>query len=308
VHRRQCGRTDLTVSRLGLGTWTWAHDTGTDVAAAQLRTFLDAGGTLVDTAAAYGDGRAEELLGTVLRTAVRRDEVVIATKAGAADVVDTSRRAMLSTLDDSLRRLGTDHVDLWQVHAWSDTVPVAETLGALDEAVRSGRCRHVGICNYAGWQAARAATVQQLTGAAPLATHQTQYSLLHREPEREVVPAARALGTGVLAWSPLAGGVLSGKYRQGTPAGTRATVDRYVPYLRPFLDDADADAIVSAVCLTAGALGRSPAEVALAWVRDRPGVTAALIGARTGDQLRTALDSESLDLPDEITELLDDAS
>jgi aryl-alcohol dehydrogenase-like predicted oxidoreductase len=194
------------------------------------------------------------------------------------------------------------------VHVWSDGTPLAETLGALDDAVRSGRCRHIGICNYTGAQATSAATVQKESGRAPLVGHQTQYSLLVREPERDVIPAAAEHGAGVLAWSPLAGGVLTGKYRHGTPAGSRATDEHYSPYLAPFLGDEWAAGITDAVGLVARALDRDPAEVALAWVRDRPGVAAALVGAHTGDQLRTALRSESLDLPDDVAALLDEVS
>lgn len=296
------------MSRLGLGTWTWGRETGLADAARQLRLFLDAGGNLVDTAAVYGGGAAERCLGDLLRTGFPRDDLVLATKAGVGAVPDTSRGTLLSTLDSSLRRLRVDHVDLWQVHVWSDATPLAETLTALDDAVRSGRCRYAGICNYTGEQAALAVAVQQDSGLAPLVSHQTQYSLLVRDPERDVVPAAAEHGTGVLAWSPLAGGVLTGKYRRGTPPGSRATDDHYAPYLAPFLGDEWAGGVTDAVGLVARALDREPAEVALAWVRDRACVAAALVGARTDDQLRTALRSESLDLPAEIGALLDEVS
>src|SRR3712207_2435153 len=224
MQQRYLGRTGLQVSRLGLGTLTWGRDTDEHEARDQLKAFVEVGGTLLDTAAGYGDGASEELIGSLLGDVVSRDEVVLATKAGvrrargtsAADrsgrrarEVDVSRGSLLRSLDRSLQRLGTDHVDLWQVHAWSDDVALEETLSALDTAVSSGRATYVGVSNYNGWQAAQAATWQRaVPGRAPLASNQVEYSLLNRAVEHEVLPAASALGLGVLAWSPLGRGVL----------------------------------------------------------------------------------------------------
>ena len=197
----------MLVSRLGLGTMTWGRDTDEHEAADQLRAFVEAGGTLVDTAAGYADGDSESLVGALLGDVVGRDDVVLATKAGISRrdgerAVDMSRRALLDSLDASLQRLRTDHVDLFQVHTWSYLTELDETLAALDAAVTSGRTRYVGVSNYAGWQTARAATHQRaraVSGAAPIISTQVEYSLLERGIEREVVPAAAELGLGILA-------------------------------------------------------------------------------------------------------------
>jgi aryl-alcohol dehydrogenase-like predicted oxidoreductase len=194
------------------------------------------------------------------------------------------------------------------VHIPSDEVPLEETLSALDAAVSSGRARYVGLSNYAGWQTAQAATHQAaVPGRARLASTQMEYSLLQRGIEREVVPAASALGLGILAWSPLGRGVLTGKYRGGLPAGSRGASDRFAEYVAEFLDPRSGR-IVEAVCRAAEGLELSPAQVALAWVRDQPGVCAPIVGARTVEQLAGSLRSETVDLPQEIVEALDDVS
>jgi len=313
MQHRRVGTTGLSVSRLGLGTMTWGRDTDEHEARDQLTAFTEAGGTLVDTAAGYGNGASEELLGSLLGDVVRRDDVVIATKAGisarnGARVYDTSRGHLLRTLDASLQRLGVDHVDLWQVHIWTDDAPVEETLSALDQAVASGRAAYVGISNYTGWQTGQAATWQRaVPGRAVLASTQVEYSLLNRAVEQEVLPAAAALGLGVLPWSPLGRGVLTGKYRTGTPSDSRAASSHFAGFVNPYLDDRSAS-IVEAVARAADGLGWSALDVALTWVRDRPGVTAPIVGARTAAQLRSALGVEELALPPEIIAALDDVT
>ncbi|MGZ6754085.1 MAG: aldo/keto reductase, partial [Nocardioides sp.] len=212
------------------------------------------------------------------------------------------------TLDASLRRLGVEHVDLWQVHIWSDEAPLEETLSAFDIAVTSGRASYVGVSNYTGWQTAQAATWQRaVPGRAVLASTQVEYSLLNRAVEHEVLPAAEALGLGVLPWSPLGRGVLTGKYRAGTPADSRAASSHFAGFVGAYLNDRSAH-VVEAVARAAEGLGWTPLEVALAWVRDRPGVTAPILGARTAQQLRGALGAEELTLPAEIVDALDDVS
>ena len=313
MQQRSLGATGLKVSRLGLGTMTWGRDTDEHEARDQLIAFAEAGGTLVDTAAGYGDGASEELIGTLIGDVVARDEVVLATKAGISRrtgerVTDTSRGHLLTTLDASLARLGVDHVDLWQVHLWTDDTPVEETLSALDLAVTSGRASYVGISNYTGWQTAQAATWQRaVPGRTPLASTQVEYSLLNRHVEHEVLPASRALGLGVLPWSPLGRGVLTGKYRSGTPSDSRAATEHFARFVGAYLDDRGRG-IVEAVARAADGLGWSPLEVALVWVRDRPGVTAPVVGARTAAQLDGALSTEDLSLPAEIVDALDDVS
>ena len=307
------GRSGLKVSRLGLGTMSWGRDTDEHEAADQLKVFVEAGGTLLDTAAGYGDGESERLIGQLLDAVVDREDVVLATKAGISRrtgerVVDTSRRALLDALDGSLTRLGTDHVDLWQVHTWSDDVALEETLGAVDHAVATGRARYAGISNYSGWQTARAVTFQEAwPGRAPVVSTQMEYSLLQRGIEREVLPCAAALGLGVLPWSPLGRGVLTGKYRTGTPADSRAASPHFAGFIERYLDDRSRS-IVDALHTAAEGLDASPVEVALAWVRDAPGVTAPIVGARTAAQLRGSLTSERLTLPTEIRSALNDVS
>lgn len=308
MEERLVGGTGLRVSALGLGTLTWSRDTDEHEAAEQLRDFLDAGGTLVDTAASYADGAAEELIGDLLRTAVSRDDVVLCTKAGVRHspggrVVDASRGALLSSLDGSLQRLGTDHVDLWLVQTPDPRTPLAETVGALELALASGRARYVGLSNHAGWQTARAAT---LLGPGRLAAVEVEYSLLQRGVEREVVPAAADLGVGVLAWSPLGRGVLTGKYRRAVPADSRAASAHLAGFVEPYLGR-DAAPVVEALVTAADGLERSPLEVALGWVLGRPQVASAIVGARTAAQLRASLAAD-VALPPAITAALDEVS
>ena len=313
MQQRSLGRTGLKVSRLGLGTMTWGRDTDPHEARDQLAAFVEAGGTLVDTAAGYGDGASEQLLGTLLGDVVARDEVVLATKAGisrrtGARLTDCSRGSLLRSLDASLRRLGVDHVDLWQVHVWVDDTPLEETLSALDFAVSTGRTAYVGVSNYTGWQTAQAATWQRaVPGRATLASTQVEYSLLNRRIESEVVPAAAAMGLGILPWSPLGRGVLTGKYRTGTPSDSRGASPAFADFVGAYLD-ARGIGIVEAVVKAAEGLEWTPLQVSLAWVRDRPGVTAPIVGARTAAQLRAALAVEELSLPEEIVAALDDVS
>jgi aryl-alcohol dehydrogenase-like predicted oxidoreductase len=309
VKQRAVGRSGLKVSHLGLGTMTWGQETDADEAAAQLVAFRDAGGTLVDTAASYGFGAAERILGALLADVVPRSDLVIATKAGITRtpddrLVDASRGALLRRLDESLRALGTDYLDLWYVHYVDDAVPFEETLSALDAAVAAGKVRYVGVSNYCGWRVARATTWQQaVPGRAPIVANQVRYSLLDRGVEREAIPACEALGVGVLPYSPLGGGVLTGKYRGGVPTDSRAAVG-----LRNLVSVTATAGIVEAVATAAEGLATSPVAVALAWLRDRPGVCAPILGARTLGQLTAGLASETLDLPLEIRDALDDVS
>jgi aryl-alcohol dehydrogenase-like predicted oxidoreductase len=307
---RKAGNTGLSLSRLGLGTMTWGRDTDEHEAADQARAFLDAGGNFFDTAAVYGAGDSEKVIGGLVGSLFKRDDVVIATKGGivfvdGARTVNTSRGALLSELDASLKRLGTDYVDLWQVHTWDENTPLDDTLAALETAYQSGRARYVGISNYSGWQTARAITKQELK--APIATTQNEYSLLNREVEVEILPCAIELNVGFLAWSPLARGVLTGKYRNGIPSDSRGASPHFAGFVEPYLDERS-QRIVEAVQVAADGLGYSPLEVALAWVRDAAGVTSSIVGARTGAQLRGILRSEEISLPAVVRQALDEVS
>ncbi len=313
MQQRHLGSSGLKVSRLGLGTMTWGRDTDQHEARDQLAAFVAAGGTLLDTAAGYGNGDSERVIGSLLGDVVAREEIVLATKAGIGRLrgereTNVSRGFLIRSLDESLRRLQVDHVDLWQVHTWVDDTPLEETLGALDYAVSTGRAAYVGISNYNGWQSAKAATWQAaVPGRAVLSANQIEYSLLAREAERETIPAAQALGLGILPWSPLGRGVLTGKYRGGTPADSRAASPHFASFVGRHLGERSSR-IVEAVVRAGEGLGWSPLEVALAWVRDRPGVTAPIIGARTADQLKASLLVEECTLPEEIVTALDDVS
>ncbi|MFB4318581.1 aldo/keto reductase [Actinomadura sp. 21ATH] len=310
MEERHLGRSGLVVSRLGLGTMTWGHDTEPEEAAAQLTAFVEAGGTLIDTADVYSDGLSERILGHLLRETVDRDAVVVATKAAIRPNgrYDASRRHLLGALDASLDRLGLEYVDLWQLHAYDPATPLEETLSALDEAVVSGRTRYVGVSNYAGWQIAKAGAWQRAwPGREPIISAQLEYSLLRRDIEREAVPAALDAGAGLLPWSPLGRGVLTGKYRTGIPAGSRAAAPHFADFVQPYLDE-ECARIVESVVTAAEGLGVTPLSVALAWVRDRPGVAAPIVGARTAAQLEQALLTEGLTLPMEIRAALDDVS
>lgn len=309
---RRAGRSGLLISRLGLGTMTWGRDTDEHEAADQARAYLDAGGNLLDTAALYGDGDSERVIGGLIGALFQRDDVLISTKAGITfvegeRVVATSRRALIAELDNSLNRLGTDFVDLWQVHTWDPFNPLDDTLSALDYAYSSGRARYVGLSNFGGWQSARAITRQEsFPTKAPIASLQNEYSLLNRSVEAEVLPCATELEVGFLAWSPLGRGVLTGKYRSGTPSDSRGASPHFAGFVEPYMDSRSSR-IVEAVNVAAEGLGYSPLEVALAWVRDQMGVTSAIVGARTGAQLRGILMSEEISLPHIVRSALDDA-
>ena len=310
---RQLGRSGVRVSRLALGTMTWGRDTDEHEAAEQLRFYLDAGGNFIDTAAVYGNGDAERVLGGFLGVMVPSDQIVIATKAGISfkngeRIVDNSRTSLIADLDRSLSHLRSEYVDLWQIHTWDEKTPLEEVLSALDYAVSTGRARHVGISNFAAWQLARSVTLQNpIFGKAPIISTQNEYSLLNRRIEGEVLPASRELGVGVLAWSPLGRGVLTGKYRSGLPSDSRGASPHFSSFIEPYLDERSRK-IVEAVMVASDGLGLSPLEVSLAWVRDCPGVTSAIIGARTGAQLRGALSAESVTLPIPVREALDEIS
>jgi aryl-alcohol dehydrogenase-like predicted oxidoreductase len=292
---------------------TWGRDTDTHEAADQCRAFIEAGGNFIDTSSTYGDGDSERVIGGLIGTLFKRDDVAIATKAGVSfpngiRTVNNSRQALIAELDKSLSRLETDYVDIWQIHSWDAHNPLEDTLSALDYAYSSGKARYVGISNFSGWQSARAITIQESNSAkAPIVTNQVEYSLLNREIENEVLPCADETGIGILAWAPLGRGVLTGKYRNGIPSDSRAAAPHFVKHVEPYLREKP-QRIVEAVAVAAEGLGFAPLEVALAWVRDTPGITSAIVGARTGAQLRGILTSEEISLPDIVRDALNEIS
>ena len=268
---------------------------------------------MIDTAAVYGDGDAERVLGGFIGTLVKRDQLFLASKAGisfkdGSRQINNSRNELISDLDRTLTRLNVEYLDLWQIHTWDKNTPLEETLSALDYATASGKARYVSVCNFNGWQLARSATLQNpIFGKAALISTQNEYSLLNRKVEEEVIPAANALNLGFLAWSPLGRGVLTGKYRSGVPSDSRGASPHFANFVEPYLSERSKQ-VVEAVCVAADGLGYSPLEVALSWVRDAPGVTSALIGARTGAQMRGILTVEQITLPDQVRQALNEVS
>jgi aryl-alcohol dehydrogenase-like predicted oxidoreductase len=315
---RALGRSGLRVSVLTMGTMTFGGagvfadvgSTDVDEAERQVDICLDVGVNLIDTADVYSGGLAEEILGQVLRG--RRDRVLVATKVrmsmgrGPNDA-GLSRYHIISACEASLRRLGTDHIDLYQVHEWDGRTPLEETLHALDDLVRSGKVRYLGASNYTAWQLMKALGIAGRLDLAPIVSQQIYYSLQAREAEYELIPLAVDQGLGVLVWSPLAGGLLSGKYRRNhqAPVGSRQLSDWDEP---PVYDQEGLHDIVEILIGIAEQHEVSAAQVALAWTLGRPGVTSLVIGARTGDQLADNLEAASLTLTEEDRARLDKAS
>ena len=319
MEQRRLGRSGCSVSSLCLGTMTFGDETDEAAAHEQLDVFGEAGGTLVDTADVYTAGASESIIGSWLaaRPAEVRDRVVLATKGrfptGAEpNAVGTSRRHLRRALDDSLTRLGVEHVDLYQLHAWDPHTPLEETLRFLDDAVRAGKIGYPGLSNFTGWQVQKAVDLAERHGWAVPVTLQPSYSLLVREIEHEIVPACEYNGLGLLPWSPLAGGWLSGKYtRDARPSGaTRLGEDpeRGIEAYDRVGGRAQTWDVLAAVQDVAEARGVSMAQVALAWVRGRPAVSSVILGARTTDQLRDNLAAESLVLSPEESARLDEVS
>jgi aryl-alcohol dehydrogenase-like predicted oxidoreductase len=318
VDYRTLGRSGCAVSNLALGTMTFGVETAEPGAHEQLDLFLEAGGTLVDTADVYGGGESERIIGSWLadRPVDLTGRVVLATK-GRFPTADDPNGAGLSVrhltraLDASLARLGVDRVDLYQAHAYDPVTPLEETLRTMDGFVRAGKVAYWGLSNFTGWQLTKLVQLAQAMGVAAPVTLQPQYSLVVREIEWEIVPAALDAGMGLLPWSPLGGGYLSGKYTrdQRPGAGTRLGDDPgrgMEAWERRGTERTWA--VIDAVQRIAEARAVSMAEVALAWVTDRPGVTATIVGARTTEQLRTNLGAADLHLSAAETAALDAAS
>lgn len=289
---RLLGRSGLRISELCLGTMTFGAagwGTAEADAAAMVARFRDAGGNFFDTAnEIYAGGRSEEILGRLV--AGERDQVVIATKYGLhlpgvnnPNAAGNQRKSLKRSIESSLRRLGTDYVDLLWTHCWDGVTPVDEVMRALDDLVREGKVLHVGVCNTPAWVVARSNTLAELRGWTAFAGLQVEYSLIERTAERELLPMARALGLGVAAWSPLASGILSGKYAD--PAAGEGARLQKAPLRK--LDERSL-ALASGVAALATELGRPTAQVALNWVRAQPGVVP-LLGARTDAQLQDNL-------------------
>ncbi|MDT2007678.1 aldo/keto reductase [Rhodococcus opacus] len=307
MEQRSVGASGLRVSRLGLGTLTWGRDTDGDEAAAQIASFVDAGGTLVDTSPAYGDGVAQRILAELLDDVVPRTELVLSSSSGINPAgpsrIDCSRRGLVAQLDATLRELGTDYLDMWQVATWDPFTPVDEVAATLDFAVSSGRVRYVGARGYLGWQLATAAGASR--GTTLVAT-QVSTRCWRGASRRSWFRPRRTTGSVCSRRCPRPG-VLTGKYRNGIPVDSRGADDAHAQDVQSYLTDSSVR-VVDAVVTAADGLGTSPLAVALAWARDRPGVASAVVGARDIAQLTGVLVAEELELPAAIAAALDDVS
>jgi aryl-alcohol dehydrogenase-like predicted oxidoreductase len=303
---RQLGRSGLRISRLTLGTMTFGGrgqfrsvgDTDVEGARRQIDMAIDRGVNIIDTADVYSAGASEEIIGQALNG--KRDRVLLATKArfpmgpGPNDA-GLSREHLIGACEASLRRLNTDYIDLYQVHEWDGQTPLEETLSALDHLLQSGKVRYVGCSNFAGWQVMKALGIAHRTGLPSFVSQQVYLSLQERSAEYEIVPSAIDQGLGLLIWSPLAGGLLSGKYRRGQPPpeGSRHASEWSEP---PIYDEDKLYDTIEAVVEVAEGRSVSPAQVALAWLLGRPGVTSVIVGARTDEQLADNLAAAELEL------------
>ena len=314
---RPLGRTGVMVSELCLGTMTFGNEADEKTSGAILDRFLDAGGNFVDTANVYNDGVSEEILGSWLRSR-NRDSLVIATKAygdmgSGPNDGGGSRKHVLAAVEASLRRLGTDYIDLYQMHVFDDATPLEETLSTLDTLVRSGKVRYVGASNYTAWQLQKAVDLARANGLQPYACLQPLYNLLDRDAELELVPVCLNEGLGIIPWSPLRAGWLSGKYHRGMtgpPEGSRvaraapeAGTESWAAY-----DNERTWQTIDALHAVAADTGRSPAKVALRWLLQRPGVTAPIVGARSMEHLDDNLGATGWALTDEQMDTLTSAS
>ncbi len=314
---RYLGKCGLKVSCLCLGAMTFGREADEATSHRMLDRFKDAGGNFIDTADAYSAGVSEEIVGRWLK-GQRRDDWVIATKVyfpvrNGPNEIGLSRKHILSAAEESLRRLGTDYIDLYQVHGWDGFTPLEETLSALDRLVADGKVRYIGASNYSGWQLQKAIDLSRTLGKEAFVSLQPQYNLLCRFTEWELTPVCLNEGLGILPWSPLRGGWLSGKFRRGMqepPANTRVAIAGKMGWGESWenYNNEHTWRVIDALFEVAERVGRTPAQVAIRWLLQRPGVTAPIIGARNLDQLEDDLGAAEFELPPEEMSRLDQAS
>ncbi len=314
---RFLGQTGLMVSELCLGAMTFGRETDEETSYRMMDRFVEAGGNFIDTADVYSLGVSEEIVGRWMK-GKRRDDLVIATKVrfpmgeGPNDV-GLGRKHILSAVEASLRRLGTDYIDLYQVHAWDDATPLEETLSTLDELVRSGKVRYIGVSNFCGWQLQKAVDISKQMGWEPFRCLQPLYNLLDRYTEWELIPVCINEGLGVIPWSPLRGGWLTGKYRRGMekpPEGTRVDLAERQGWSESWsrYNTERTWRVIDELLAVAEEVGKTPAQVALNWLLQRPGVTAPIIGARNMEQLEDNLGASGWALSEEHMERLNEVS
>jgi aryl-alcohol dehydrogenase-like predicted oxidoreductase len=311
------GQAGLQVSRLCLGTMTFGRESNKAESHQMLDRFVEAGGNFIDTADAYSGGDSEKIVGEWLKGKTRHD-VVVATKVRFGDGLNNrglSRKHILAAVEGSLRRLNTEYIDLYQLHMWDASAPLEETLSTLDDLVRSGKVLYLGISNFSGWQLQKAADLCHAMGWNPISCLQPLYNLLDREAEWELIPACVNAGLGIIPWSPLRGGWLSGKFTRGMGApqkdtrikinaqSERAWTEEWTNY-----DTPETWRVIDTLVSMAQEIGKSPAQIALNWLLQRPGVTAPIIGARTTEQLEDNLGAVGWSLSTEQVERLNKAS
>lgn len=298
MNYRFLGKTGLKVSELCLGAMTFGRETTEEVSRQMMDRFAEAGGNFIDTADVYSQGVSEEIVGRWLK-GKKRDDWVLATKVRfpmgeGPNNVGLSRKHILAGVESSLRRLGTDYIDLYQIHAWDNATPLAETLGTLNQLVQSGKVRYLGASNYAGWQLQKAIDLSRQMGWEPFFSLQPLYNLLDREIELELIPVCQNEGVGIIPWSPLRGGWLSGRYRRGMagpPEGSRVEEAGKQNWGEAWnkYNNEHTWTVIDTLFAVAEEAGKTPAQVALNWVLHRPGITAPIIGVRTLAHLQTNL-------------------
>lgn len=311
---RSLGKTGLRVSELCLGCMTFARESDEETSRSLIERFIQAGGNFIDTADVYSDGRSEEIVGQALKG--RRQDFILATKVrfrmgpGPNDV-GLSRKHIIDGCEASLRRLQTDYIDLYQAHCWDPYTPLEETLLAFDDLVHAGKVRYIGVSNFAGWQLMKALGLSDRHGWARFVCLQPRYNLVDRQAERELLPLCREEGLGVIPWSPLGGGFLSGKYRRDRSMPDDARIAHAEPHWPEAMTRQGTERgwrVLEAVGQVAEGRGKSYAQVALAWLKAQPGVTAPILGARTLEQLEDNLGCLGWDLSPEELVLLDQVS
>ncbi len=311
---RPLGRSGVMVSELCLGTMTFGREVDEDGTKTMVDRFIDEGGNFIDTADVYSTGVSEEFTGRAIKS--RRDDVVLATKVrfpmseGPNDV-GTSRKHIMQGCEASLRRLGTDYIDLYQVHCWDPVTPLEETLSALSNLVHQGKVRYLGVSNYSGWQIMKAAHISETKGFERFISLQPQYSLVERNIDYEVVPVCLDQGLGIIPWGPLGGGFLSGKYRKDEKPPKDSRIAQASPDMEEAWERRANERnwnIIDAVGTVVEETGKTYPQVALNWLLSRPGVTAPIIGARTMEQLEDNLGAAGWRLDDKHMQRLDEAS
>ena len=309
MRRNLLANTGVEVSSFALGTMTWGNDTDEPEARSIFKSFIDAGGNFIDTADSYAGGTSEELVGQIIAEVGNRDSIFLATKSVVVDPprkYNASASHITNALNTSLIRLGVDFVDLWQMHHWDILTPLEETLRAIEINYRQGKFRYFGISNYSSWQTALIINECKRMNI-PFITAQHEYSLVERNIEKDLIPLLINQEKSLLPWSPLGRGILTGKYKFGTPVDSRAASTHFSKFIQKHLTD-EKSRIVDSVITAAEGIGRSPAEVSLAWLKAQPTVGSIILGARNLAQLKILIKADELTLPQEIINALSDVS